>query len=320
MPTRYFYQNVTQVCRRCRQPGHFEKWCTEEKPTGLRCVLCCGDHLVEDCNSIVCFRCNGVGHMAKDCKRHDSTVCFRCNKRGHKVGSCGILVFGNNLEKEKDETVRDIKCIQCGKYGHINCEKLVNRGDISYSDDLYWDMDRPLDGIATWMDAVKREQDLEQKYYRERQSGVFSNDSSWGLDTLEKQKQSRKKDKRSPKKSRGKSVTMEIEDDSPTKNKKRKNKESSRYDEEDNNYQNRNYKSNKRNNEHDESIYSNRRYLENKRKYDDNDDDDYNFNNTNRRNEKNYNNREYNFSKDHQNTYKFNGDGQKYKYKPKARR
>lgn len=38
---------------------------------------------------VVCYRCNGRGHMARNCRRRPTAVrCYRCNKTGHMARDC----------------------------------------------------------------------------------------------------------------------------------------------------------------------------------------------------------------------------------------
>ena len=161
MPTRYFYQNVVEVCRRCKQVGHYEKWCPEE--SFQKCTLCCGPHSTYDCFSIVCFRCNDIGHMARDCKQNDPKVCYRCSKRGHRVSACGLITLNSKVyEKEKQDNMRNIKCYICLKYGHVTCDEGIIDGEIPFSDDLYWDMDKKISKLYDY-DQEKAKQNQNQK-------------------------------------------------------------------------------------------------------------------------------------------------------------
>ena len=64
--------------------------------------------------SIRCYRCGGVGHIAKECvnvplKRH----CFRCGESGHDSRSC------------KNEVC------SCYETGHIASQCRINDGAVS---------------------------------------------------------------------------------------------------------------------------------------------------------------------------------------------
>ena len=156
MPTRYFYQNVVETCRRCKQVGHYEKWCPEQSID--ICTLCCGPHSTYDCPSIVCYRCNDVGHMARDCKQYDPTVCYRCSKRGHKISACGLISLNNQVyEKEKQDNLRNTRCYVCLKYGHVTCDVNVIEGDIPFSDDLYWDMEKKMKKLYDYVEKNQHE-------------------------------------------------------------------------------------------------------------------------------------------------------------------
>lgn len=38
---------------------------------------------------VICYRCNGRGHMARNCRRRSTAVrCYRCNKTGHMARDC----------------------------------------------------------------------------------------------------------------------------------------------------------------------------------------------------------------------------------------
>lgn len=136
--SRYFMYNPTQVCNRCKKPGHFERMCTED--VVLRCMFCLGPHRIEECNQIVCFNCYGVGHRIRDCTMQEPITCYRCGKKGHKNTRCGVLMPRDreHLKREKKDYNISTKCCVCGSYGHPVCQKnpLPTLGG-GYLDDMY---------------------------------------------------------------------------------------------------------------------------------------------------------------------------------------
>lgn len=137
---RYFIENPSQVCRRCRRAGHFERMCPET--LSIRCLFCCGQHLTSTCDQFICFRCNGLGHKTKDCMGSGGGNCYKCNKRGHKASQCGVIVplkknYNASME-EKREWRQETKCLCCERYSHINCNKEgIAIGTEMQVDDLY---------------------------------------------------------------------------------------------------------------------------------------------------------------------------------------
>jgi len=133
--SRYFMYNPTQVCNRCKKPGHFEKMCSEENL--IKCGFCVGSHKIANCDQIVCFRCFKVGHRMQNCQSHHSVICYRCQKKGHTYHNCGVMLpkdpKATVVDKERDMDL--IKCSSCNQFGHINC-KFVQK---MWTDDLYQD-------------------------------------------------------------------------------------------------------------------------------------------------------------------------------------
>jgi hypothetical protein len=77
------------------KPGHFERMCTEDpadESKGIVCKYCLGDHFHLRCPNTVCYKCNGFGHMAKNCDKDQSfNRCHLCGKKGHLKKDCGFL-------------------------------------------------------------------------------------------------------------------------------------------------------------------------------------------------------------------------------------
>ena len=140
--SRYFMYNPTQVCNRCKKPGHFEKWCTDD--VVIKCMFCLGQHRMDECTQIVCFSCYGVGHRIRECKIQDTMTCYRCGKRGHRNTQCGVLMSKDRelLKREKRDYNISTKCVACNNYGHANCKtnNLFVFGG-SYFDDMYAEED-----------------------------------------------------------------------------------------------------------------------------------------------------------------------------------
>jgi hypothetical protein len=67
-------------------PGHLGNHGREPRPQVKRemCVT-----------SIKCFRCQGIGHVARDCS--EKPMCTRCQRGGHVARDCRVRKFQGNL-------------------------------------------------------------------------------------------------------------------------------------------------------------------------------------------------------------------------------
>ncbi|CAD8163873.1 unnamed protein product [Paramecium octaurelia] len=137
--TRYFNLDSIDVlskgvCRRCKKPGHFEKWCVEDiAESKVTCRFCLGDHYFLKCPNSLCFKCNQAGHMAKDCDV-EGIKCHRCNKKGHKSKDCNVIILDDENVFEKDkQRLKDLLCLNCQERGHLNCfSKGYKKYDLLY--------------------------------------------------------------------------------------------------------------------------------------------------------------------------------------------
>ena len=108
-------------CRNCGESGHWARECPNETKRAA-CILCGKDtHDSFSCTEKTCFKCNKVGHLAINCTETNVIKCNRCGLNGHKEQRC--LKIWNGGPNYSDQHLKLIRCIECGKAGHVKCTK-----------------------------------------------------------------------------------------------------------------------------------------------------------------------------------------------------
>ncbi|CAG9316334.1 unnamed protein product [Blepharisma stoltei] len=115
--TRYFDDPDPCIkCFRCSQFGHMSFKCPNEAKRPP-CIFCTkSTHQFSQCEQMICYKCQGVGHFSRDCRTKFNKVCNNCGREGHSVSFC--LTKPEPI-REKDE--KKYQCIYCNEKGHINC-------------------------------------------------------------------------------------------------------------------------------------------------------------------------------------------------------
>jgi len=101
-------------CYRCDEMGHLARDCIRDKS----CLKCGNaEHSTRNCPQTLCFYCNTIGHVSAECPEKSKNVCFRCNKKGHSARQCKIV-----SETMKEESGENSFCHWCEKIGHFITE------------------------------------------------------------------------------------------------------------------------------------------------------------------------------------------------------
>jgi len=119
---RYFLgENPLLRCRNCGESGHWARGCPNETKRAA-CILCGKDtHDSFSCTEKICFKCNKVGHLAINCIETNIIKCNRCGLNGHKEIRC-LKVWRGGPEYSQSQ-LSFLRCIECGKQGHLKCTK-----------------------------------------------------------------------------------------------------------------------------------------------------------------------------------------------------
>ena len=136
--SRYFLgENQLIRCKNCNESGHWARECPNETKRAA-CILCGKDtHDSFTCTEKICFKCNKVGHLAINCQETYIIKCNRCGLNGHKEIRCLKVWRGNEYTQSQ---MQFLKCVECGKPGHIKCTKERESNkimvDVQVKDDL----------------------------------------------------------------------------------------------------------------------------------------------------------------------------------------
>merc|ERR1712176_1236093 len=96
------------MCSYCRGMGHVDN---EETPCPGRLLRDRREVRVANTAALVCFHCNGKGHVKAKCPQIDVPKCFECGSLGHRQANCEIRKA--RLDVEKARFNADRTCFSC---------------------------------------------------------------------------------------------------------------------------------------------------------------------------------------------------------------
>lgn len=131
----YLTDNPTIKCRNCKQFGHMQRDCPNER-SRLNCILCGKDtHDSFECTEKLCFKCNQVGHKASECDQTKVDMCTQCGMAGHTQQRC-LKVWHLHTDSSGNQSRFGPKvsplmwCMECGNSGHFKCTSHKRSGKV----------------------------------------------------------------------------------------------------------------------------------------------------------------------------------------------